>query len=200
MANIGTARVRVNCSAVRFMQKTIEEKGEDGAGIKVDVYYENVPINCKECKVFGHSMNQCLIRKPRSRSRSKGPQGRSGSSRPVRNMNSRDAYAGEQNSSARNSGVELQALTWRESGTVEVAGQGGNGEISIWQWKRSTLNNVEATLGTAEAVINISRELIPSIPTENRWTLIPFEGDQVECIGNSAQEDSNDAGGGKGNQ
>ncbi|KAI4379046.1 hypothetical protein MLD38_016448 [Melastoma candidum] len=71
--NMGTARVQVNCAAVNELRKTIEIEGEEGDGIHVEVFYENIPLQCQHCKVFGHSTGQCLkqngTRKGRSRSR-----------------------------------------------------------------------------------------------------------------------------------
>ncbi|KAI4329473.1 hypothetical protein MLD38_027859 [Melastoma candidum] len=54
-ANMGTARVQVNCAAVNELRKTIEIEGEEGEGIQVEVFYENITLQCQHCKVFGHT-------------------------------------------------------------------------------------------------------------------------------------------------
>ncbi|KAI4379048.1 hypothetical protein MLD38_016450 [Melastoma candidum] len=172
MANIGTARIQVNCSAVKELQRKIEVEGEEGANIQIDVHYENVPLRCKECQVFGHSDSQCLRQRARSRSRSRsrGPGARSASTRGRK----RNGNLERVNSlTIPQSGTNTKAIMWREMGNgVSPAGSVSSGNAAE-PWRG--FNTIP--IGHTD---NLNGELYYNIPLENRWSIVPYEGDTGE--------------------
>ncbi|KAI4311768.1 hypothetical protein MLD38_036638 [Melastoma candidum] len=124
MANIGTAGIQVTCSAVKELQKTIEVEGEEGTSIKVAVYYENIPLRCQKCKVFGHSNAQCLLQRVgnRSRSRSRRPGGKRSISVGARRRNSKQPEVALQCSPSGNLEEGLGTILWRNN-DVQLEGR-----------------------------------------------------------------------------
>ncbi|KAI4324403.1 hypothetical protein MLD38_029898 [Melastoma candidum] len=172
MANIGTARIQVSCSAVRELQRKIEVEGEEGVNIQIDVHYENVPLRCKECLVFGHSDSQSLRQRAgnRSRSRSRGPGARSTSTRGRK----RHGNLARVNSSASlQSDANAKAIMWREMSNDESPASSVSGGNAAEPWRG--FNAIP--IGHAD---NLNGELYYNIPLENRWSIVPYEGDTGE--------------------
>ncbi|KAI4390192.1 hypothetical protein MLD38_002329 [Melastoma candidum] len=186
MANIGTARIQVSCSAVKEMKRKIEVEGEDGTSIEIDVHYENIPLRCKECQVFGHSDSQCLRQRPgnRSRSRSRGPGGRSRSARSRRRNRQPRVVDG---SPVRHSDPNTKAIMWKEmtnDGNSEGSVSCGN---AVEPWQRF---NVIPAAPTHQIDLHLNRELF-NIPLDNDWSIVPYEGDQdgIKCLDVKPLED-----------
>ncbi|KAI4311767.1 hypothetical protein MLD38_036637 [Melastoma candidum] len=174
MANIGTARIQVNCSAVKELQRKIEVEGEEGVSIQIDVHYENVPLRCKECQVFGHSDAQCLRQRggARSRSRSRGPGVRSSSVRG-RRRNGKQRTVDSQPSSSSQNGDNSKAIVWKQVGNDESSGDGFSGGNVAEPWKRFNTIPADRNANT------FSGELYYNVPLENRWSIVPYEGELV---------------------
>ncbi|KAI4326766.1 hypothetical protein MLD38_032046 [Melastoma candidum] len=186
MANIGTARIQVSCSAVKEMKRKIEVEGEDGMSIEIDVHYENIPLRCKECQVFGHSDSQCLRQRPgnRSRSRSRGPGERSRSARSRRRNRQPRVVDG---SPRRHSDPNTKAIMWKEMTNDGSSGGSVSCGKAAEPWQRF---NVIPAAPTHHIDLHLNRELF-NIPLDNDWSIVPYEGDPdgIKCLDVKPLED-----------
>ncbi|KAI4303442.1 hypothetical protein MLD38_039074 [Melastoma candidum] len=58
-ANMGAARVQVECAAKNGLNKTIEAIDSRGNALSISIVYETKASCCKECGVFGHDEGSC---------------------------------------------------------------------------------------------------------------------------------------------
>ncbi|KAI4390191.1 hypothetical protein MLD38_002328 [Melastoma candidum] len=172
--NMGTARVQVNCAAVNDLRKTIEIEGEEGEGIHVEVFYENIPLQCQHCKVFGHSNGQCFKqnRTRKGRSRSRANRGKRSSTISVER--------GQVGNQLKQGPMERCALEWRQLG-VQEKGESSEGLVAI----NGLVGPVQQMINRrsdilADMPITISKELIgEEFNRQNDWSLVPFQASET---------------------
>ncbi|KAI4321770.1 hypothetical protein MLD38_035115 [Melastoma candidum] len=182
---MGKARVQGNCAAVNELRKTIEIEGEEGEGVQVEVFYENIPLQCLHCKVFGHSTGQCLkhngVRKGRSCSRA----GRGKRSSKI------SVERGQVGNPTKPTQAEQCALEWKQMG-VQEKGENSRGLIGI---NRLEVGPVPLMFNERSDIltdmpITISKEFIgPEFNRQNDWSLVPFQASETNYFEALEEED-----------
>ncbi|KAI4312434.1 hypothetical protein MLD38_037244 [Melastoma candidum] len=61
-ANMGTARLQVECAAKNGLNKTIEAIDSRGNSLSISIVYETKALCCKACGVLGHDEGSCSKR------------------------------------------------------------------------------------------------------------------------------------------
>ncbi|KAI4318323.1 hypothetical protein MLD38_032048 [Melastoma candidum] len=190
-ANMGTARVQINCAAVNELRKTIDIEGEEGEGIQVEVYYENIPLQCQHCKVFGHSTGQCLENNGNRKGRSR--------SRANRRKRSNTVSVEREHGGDRSKSVQLEncALEWRQMG-VQEKGESSSGLDGV---NRLETGPVPLRFNGSENIlqdmpITISKELIgEEFNCHNAWSLVPYQPSETNYFEALEEEALADASG-----